>query len=196
MPHTVLLVDDDQSLLQAMARVLRRESFELLVAGDAESALALLRRRPVEVVVSDYSMPGLSGLEFLARVRAEHPEVLTILQTGHGPMSLAPRAITSGEVYRFVTKPYAPDVMASTIRQALYHGGLIRQARRLLAAVKEEAESLALAELEYAGARGDVRLARPTVEVSDGDLATLSELVERVVQAMRSRPSQVGAREA
>lgn len=137
--QTVLLVDDDPRLLAALRRRLYHEPYELLVAETAEAAFLLLRTVPVDVLVTDQQMPGMSGAEFVTRVRAEHPHVVSIMLTGHADLATAMTAINAGEVYRFFTKPCDAAALASAIRQALQLKTLIRQARRLLETVRRQA---------------------------------------------------------
>jgi DNA-binding NtrC family response regulator len=77
MEHTVLLVDDDLALLEALRRALRREPYAIRVAYRAEAAFHVLAHHPVDVVVSDEKMPGLSGTEFLSKVRSRLPDCPT-----------------------------------------------------------------------------------------------------------------------
>lgn len=121
MTHSVLLVDDELELLQALVRRLRKESFQLLTATSAEEALAILERSPVDLIVSDWQMPGMSGLEFLAKVAKEYPRCVRIMLTGQPSLPIAISAINSGEVYKFLTKPYDASALAQIIRDALEH---------------------------------------------------------------------------
>jgi two-component system probable response regulator PhcQ len=142
-PQTVLLVDDDPHLLTALRRALRFEPYQLRLAESAAAALWLLETTPVDVLVTDQRMPGMSGAEFLTRVRAEHPHVVSIMLTGHADVATAISAINSGEVYRFFTKPCDAASLAVAIRQALQLKALIRQTRRLLGTVRRQAVALA-----------------------------------------------------
>jgi DNA-binding NtrC family response regulator len=139
--QTVLLVDDDPRLLGALRRALRHEPYELLVAETADAALWVLASAPVDVLVTDERMPGMSGVEFLARVRADHPHVVSMMLTGHASVETAIRAINAGEVYRLFTKPCDASELAVAIRQALQLRTLIRQSRRLLETVRRQSPS-------------------------------------------------------
>lgn len=136
--QSVLLVDDDARLLAALRRALHYEPYELLIAESADAALRLLATTPVDVLVTDQRMPGMWGAEFLARVRAEHPHVVSIMLTGHADLATAISAINAGEVYRFFTKPCDAPALAAAIRQALQLKALIRQSRRLLETVRRQ----------------------------------------------------------
>jgi DNA-binding NtrC family response regulator len=139
--QSVLLVDDDARLLAALRRTLHYEPYELLLAESADAALRLLSTTPVDVLVTDQRMPGMSGAEFLARVRAEHPHVVSIMLTGHADLATAISAINAGEVYRFFTKPCDAPALAAAIRQALQLKALIRQSRRLLETVRRQSHA-------------------------------------------------------
>lgn len=141
--QTVMLVDDDPKLLAALRRALHFEPYDLLLAETTSAALWLLATRPIDVLVSDQCMPGMSGTAFLAKVRAEHPHVISIMLTGHADLSTAISAINAGEVYRFFTKPCDAGSLAMAIRHALQQKALIRQARRLLETVRRQGLALA-----------------------------------------------------
>jgi len=119
MAHTVLFVDDDPGILQAFVRRLRKEPYEILTAAAAEEALAVLARREAEVIVSDWRMPGMNGTELLTKVAELYPCCIRIMLTGEPSVAVAMAAINSGEVYRFLTKPYDVDALAAIIRDAL-----------------------------------------------------------------------------
>jgi DNA-binding NtrC family response regulator len=140
--QTVLLVDDDAHLLASLRRALRAEPYTIVVAGSPAEALGLLASRPVDVVLTDQHMPGMSGAEFLVRVRAQYPHVISIMLTGHADLATAIHAINAGEVYRLFTKPCDVGTLAVAIRQALQHRELVRQSRRLLETLRREAMPL------------------------------------------------------
>lgn len=112
---SVLLVDDDPALLRALVRCLRGDEIDVLTANGTDEAIALLRRRPTDVLISDIDMPGRSGLELLDVVRQEHPSVIRMLITGAATTDRALSAINEGEVARFFVKPFAPRMLRETI---------------------------------------------------------------------------------
>src|SRR4051812_8033341 len=78
----VLLVDDEENILRSIKRVLRRGNWEIETASDGASGLALLRTFQPQVVISDFRMPGMNGVDFLAQVKAESPKTQRIMLTG------------------------------------------------------------------------------------------------------------------
>ena len=127
MPYSVLFVDDDQNLLRSMARMLRQQPYRLYTAHDGREAMAALNAHPVDVVVADESMPGLSGSELLAWVAEHYPDVMRIVLTGHPTTELAIRAVNEGRVFHFFTKPCDPVALAVTIRRALEERDRLRR---------------------------------------------------------------------
>jgi two-component system, probable response regulator PhcQ len=114
----VLLVDDEEALLRAMALVLRKEPYRVMTACSASLGLAILRGTPVTVVVSDERMPGMRGSEFLARVRSECPHIIRIMLTAEANLGTTAHAIRSCEPYRFLCKPVDPVELRRVLRQA------------------------------------------------------------------------------
>jgi DNA-binding NtrC family response regulator len=127
----VLFVDDTLAVLTAYARVLRREPFELLTAASAAEALEIVAANPVDVVVADERMPGVSGSELLRCLQQEHPDIVRIVMTGEADLPTMTRAIQDGGVYRFLCKPVAPTELSRTIHQALNMRRLANQRARL-----------------------------------------------------------------
>ncbi|MBI3410181.1 MAG: response regulator [Planctomycetes bacterium] len=121
MSHTVLFVDDDLGVLQALMRRLRKEPYQIRTATSAEEALVILSQARIDLVVSDLNMPGMGGMEFLSRVAKEYPQCVRIMLTGQPSLTVAMSAINNGEVYRFLTKPYDSNALAGIIREALEH---------------------------------------------------------------------------
>ncbi len=134
---TVLFVDDEPHLIEAMRNSLRKEPYRILIANSAKEALETLENNEVHVVVSDEQMPGMSGSELLSAVRQRFPDTVRIILTGQASLDAAIRAINGGEIYRFLTKPCAPADVAQTLRQALQLRELTERSVRLLHAAKK-----------------------------------------------------------
>ncbi len=144
MAHKVLFVDDEPHVLAALRRTLRNEPYQVLCASSAAEALALMAETPVDVVVSDEQMPGMSGSELLAEVRRRYPDTVRMMLSGKATLEGAIRAINDGEIYRFFTKPCNELDLATTIRHALEQKDLVEENRRHaaeLAAANKELES-------------------------------------------------------
>src|SRR5215471_15403244 len=95
-PIDLLIVDDDSEFRGSVVARFTRRGHNVQDAGEGESALALAERRQFDVAVIDMMMPGMSGLELLERLRAQHPESEVIMLTGQGSVESAVRAMKLG----------------------------------------------------------------------------------------------------
>ncbi len=128
----VLFVDDDPNVLSAYARQLRKQ-FDLETAEGGERGLeALAARGPFAVVLTDMRMPGMSGVEFLRRVRAAAPLSVRVMLTGNADQQTAADAVNEGCVFRFLTKPCPPDTLAGALRDAVEQHRLVTAEKELL----------------------------------------------------------------
>lgn len=133
---TLLFVDDEPTLLKTVRRVLDETPFEVLTADGGEAALLVLRERPIDVLISDLDMPGMSGLELVARARIEFPATLRMLLTASPSQERVMRAINEGEVSRFFVKPFDADQFREAM-EALA-GRIERQRRDRIEGAHEE----------------------------------------------------------
>ena len=92
----ILVVDDEQGLCAGIQEALRRESYQVDAVTEPAAALKLSRERLYNLVISDLKMPGLSGLELMSQVRAQHRDTLFILMTAYGSEELAVEAMKRG----------------------------------------------------------------------------------------------------
>jgi len=143
MSATILLVDDEPNVTDALKRALRPEPFEILTATSGAAAQDILERHHVDVVISDEQMPGMSGSVFLSAVRKQFPQTIRMILSGQASLEAAVRAINEGEVYRFFLKPCNPTDLAITVQQALAHKRLEEQSRRLLREYQRQSSTLA-----------------------------------------------------
>ena len=127
----VLYVDDEPENLRVFELSFRRE-FSILTASSAEEGLRLLNENPVAVVLSDQRMPGVSGVEFLSRVRSLDASAIRILVTAYGDAEILGEAINDGSIYRYVPKPWEPEDMRVTLRRAIERYALERERSSLL----------------------------------------------------------------
>lgn len=184
MESTILFVDDEPRVTEALKRALRKEPYRVLSADSAARGLEILAREPVDVVVSDELMPGMPGSEFLARVRRDYPDTARIILTGHANLESAIRAINEGQVYRFLTKPCNELELIVTIRQALQHKELMAKSRQLLLAAKRQHAILEDLEKAHPGITS-VDRDQQGVIVLDEDVTDVEALIEGIEAQMR-----------
>ncbi|HLN02226.1 MAG TPA: HD domain-containing phosphohydrolase [Bryobacteraceae bacterium] len=149
MAEKILCVDDEVNILLSLQRQLRKQ-FHMESALGPEQALAVIERDgPYAVVVSDLQMPGMNGLQLLAKVRELSPETVRIMLTGQADLDTAIAAVNQGNIFRFLTKPCSAEQLAGTIDAALEQHRLLTAERNLLentlhASVKVLTEVLSL----------------------------------------------------
>lgn len=144
--YTVLLVDDEPRVLDALRRTLRDPMFRLLTAQDGREALDVMAAGGVDILVSDIDMPGMTGIELVKEVRRRHPEVVRLLLTGDASLDSALDAINHGEVFRYLVKPWKAAELRQTLADAIARLGELRAAAA--ASVRVSARERMLAELE------------------------------------------------
>ncbi len=135
-PHSILIVDDEKNVLNAIQRGLRKEPYTIYTAESGDKALSIINARDISLVVSDYNMPHVNGLEFLKEIKTMYPHVLTIMLTGQAEIEVAVKAINEAGVYKFILKPWDDEDLRITIRRALESIELTTERDRLLRKIK------------------------------------------------------------
>jgi len=148
---TLLIVDDEPMILKAILRILRNDRYVILTSENADEGLKLIESREVDLVISDQNMPGMSGVEFLRKVKADHPDTLTIMLTGQTDINVAMQAINDAGVYKFILKPWDDDDFKLTIRRALESKELMRERDTLKERVQSRDAMLQQLEREHPG---------------------------------------------
>lgn len=138
----ILIVDDEPHVIASLQRLLRSEPYRVLSATDASQALDIIRQEPVQLVMCDHRMPGMTGTELMQHVKVTRPDVVRIIITGYLDVNTAVEAVNKGEVFRFVTKPWNDDEVRLIIRQAVEHHRLLRQNQELLEQVNTQNREL------------------------------------------------------
>ncbi len=127
----ILLVDDERAVLDALVRQ-HRKHFSLVTACGPEAALqAIATQGAFAVVVTDFQMPGMDGIQLLSRVKEHAPETVRVMLTGQADLQVAIDAVNRGQIFRFLTKPCEADVLRLGLDAALeqYH---LRNAEQIL----------------------------------------------------------------
>ncbi|TBW49237.1 EAL domain-containing protein [Marinobacter halodurans] len=119
--RTLLILDDEQNIIRALTRLLRRDGYRILSTTNAREAFALLAENDVQVIISDQRMPEMSGTEFLSEVKDIYPNTIRIVLSGYTDLKSITDAINEGAIYKFLTKPWDDEQIRSNIRQAFRH---------------------------------------------------------------------------
>lgn len=142
MTHTVLFVDDEQNVLNALARVVEDEPYTALFANSGAEAQAMFGTHDISVVVSDMRMPEQDGITVLRAARKALPDAVPIILSGYADIESIMQAINEGQVWRYITKPWEDNDLLLAIRNALDYFDQGRERKRLLLELKQKNEEL------------------------------------------------------
>ncbi|TCO37196.1 PAS domain S-box protein [Dokdonella fugitiva] len=116
--RTVLVVDDEPGIRTALTRMLRSDGYRVLTAASGDEGLHVLSLNAVQVIISDQRMPGMSGTEFLGKVKDLYPETMRIILSGYTEIDVVTESVNRGAVFRFLTKPWDDDLLREQVRDA------------------------------------------------------------------------------
>jgi len=179
--HSILVVDDEQSIRDSLTGILQDEGFAVFTAADGETALLMLREERPDLVLLDIWMPGMDGLETLARIREWNGEQLVIMMSGHGTIETAVRATKSG-AYDFIEKPLSLEKLLVGVQNALKLNRLSEENRVLKAKIAKDYEMIGDSP-KIIGLRRQIEIVAPTSgwALITGENGTGKELVARAI---------------
>ncbi|TWJ19456.1 HD domain-containing phosphohydrolase [Geobacter argillaceus] len=126
----VLFVDDEEHILNSIRRVFDDSELTLLYTSSPLQAIEICRSEDICVIVSDNMMPDMGGIDLLARLKAESPQTVKVLMTGYADLTIALQAINSGEVFRFLVKPWENELLVQTVSESLARYRVLSALRR------------------------------------------------------------------
>jgi len=138
----ILLVDDDELVLNSLAREIKGEGFQVLSADNAKSALQILKEQQVDVVISDHKMPGVQGLSLLRIIKDHYPDTVRIMLTGYADLEAAIIAINDIEVFRFYVKPWNRVELLNGLGDAMRLRSLKVESKKLFKAISDQLAKL------------------------------------------------------
>ncbi|MDX9700513.1 MAG: response regulator [Rhodocyclaceae bacterium] len=134
--RVLLLVDDEPNILTALKRLLRRDGYTMLTASSGEAGLEVLASHPVDVILSDQRMPGMSGVEFLRQAKIMRPDTVRLVLSGYTELHSITSAINEGAIFKFLTKPWDDAQLRSIIAEAFQFKKLANENVRLTEALR------------------------------------------------------------
>ncbi len=155
--QTLLIVDDEKGILRALRRLFRRSGYRLLIADSGEEALQLLAEYDVQVIITDFRMPGMTGGQLLEQAAVIYPEMVGMILSGYADLKSIIDTFDKGVVYKFLTKPWDDD-------------NLLREAKRAFEISAQKA-----LELDSAS----VRLPEESLESTQSDALPLERVLDR-----------------
>ena len=121
MDKSILLVDDEPSILRALKRIFHRAGYKVTIANGPEEALVILEDHSFPIVLSDYRMPNKTGGELLIEIKEKYPSTLGLILSGYADLQSVIAALNSGAVYKFLEKPWEEAQLLEEIDQAFSH---------------------------------------------------------------------------
>lgn len=140
--HRILVIDDELGPRESL-RILLKPEYEVMCAGTVKQGLELMERHPPDCVISDIRMPGMSGIEGLAEIRARDPDVAVIMLTGYGALETAQEALRLG-ANDYMKKPFDAEEMRVAVQRQIARTALNRRRVRMEAEVAELKRRLAV----------------------------------------------------
>lgn len=129
--RTLMLVDDEDSVLSALKRLFRRDGYRILTAPSGPDALRLLEDNEVDVIISDQRMPGMTGVDFLRQAKVLRPGTIRMTLSGYTDLQSIIDAVNEGAVFKFLTKPWDDDRLRDHVAKAFRHKEMADENRRL-----------------------------------------------------------------
>lgn len=142
--HTLLFVDDEESITKSLQRIFRKEGYEIHTASGGQEGLDLIKEagKPFSLIISDQRMPGMTGAQFLEKTRKILPHAMRILLTGYSDMGAIIDAVNKGEIHKYLTKPWNDEDIVLQVRYVLEQYELIVENRRLQNLTKKQNKEL------------------------------------------------------
>lgn len=136
----ILLVDDEPNVLRSLNRILKH--YQVTALSDPLEALNLVEKEEFDLVISDFKMPGIDGVELLSRIMTIQPDAIRIILTGYADLDSAQSAINKAEVFRFINKPWSNIDITNAVSRGLHHKFILEENQRLADQVRKQQKRL------------------------------------------------------
>ncbi len=204
----ILIVDDEQSVISAVSRCFLDTNYEISTAISGAEGLDLLTARgPVDLIISDFRMPGMNGVDFLRQVMAKWPGIKRMILSAYTDSDILLSALNEGRVHRFVTKPWKNEELIAVVEELLGEvdvldsvkhevEGLVRR-NQILAATNDQLRTLLTELLNTVRSENSARadITEMASDLSD-ELQILKKLSDREIQILKclaigQRPKEI-----
>lgn len=138
----IALIDDEPEILNALVRLFRHRDWLVLTCSDARTAHAELTHHHLDLIISDYRMPGVDGVTLLNQFKQSHPDALRLVLSGQADLEGVLNAVNDSEVYRFILKPWSNEDLLVTLDNALRYKQMALENRRLAETVRRQQREL------------------------------------------------------
>lgn len=131
----LLVIDDEVDITKSLFRQFRRK-YKVYTATNGDDALKIMNEYPIQVILSDQRMPGMTGVDFFGKIKDKYPEVLKMILTGYSDIDAVVNAINVGQVFRYLTKPWNPLELELAVKEAFEKHELLTNNKKLLVELK------------------------------------------------------------
>jgi two-component system alkaline phosphatase synthesis response regulator PhoP len=147
----ILVVDDEGAIRYSISKTLQRIGYQVHTAASGEEALEMMERQPYDVVLTDIRMPGLTGVDLLARIKQQAPDAVVILLTGYASLETAIESLRLG-AHDYLVKPSSSQDIRNSVSKGLERARNMKHRRVLLRAIRENVEELTGERVDEEGA--------------------------------------------
>jgi len=135
--YRILIVDDEAPVVRSLQRALRKEPYEIFIAGNGAEALEQLSQHHIHMVLTDFRMPDMNGVELVEKIKEKYPDVIRIVLSGYSESWAVIDAVNRGCIYKFLTKPWDDEALKVTLKRALESFELAKKNRTLNESLQE-----------------------------------------------------------
>lgn len=174
--HTILVVDDEIQVGQAISRILACTGARVLFADSGRSALETIEQqeRPISLILSDQRMPGISGTQLLETVKQTCPDTIRYLMTGYSDSSAVVEAVNKGAIHYYLKKPWDNDELLRAVKTGLIRHEVIMENHRLFRLAKKQTSKLYALNLQL---KESARTHKQTIDELDEQIRRLKRQI-------------------
>lgn len=140
--QTLLVVDDEANVLRSLKRLFFDSDYKVLTAESGAEGLDMFKKHLIHLVISDFRMPEMDGVEFLTKVKEGYPDIIRIVLSGYADVAAIVSAINEGHIYKFIAKPWNDQELLTTIMRAFEQYDLQRENVRLYTQLQSQNKDL------------------------------------------------------
>lgn len=138
----ILFVDDEEFVLNALKRLFMDDNYTILTASSGEEGLEILKKEEPQIIISDYRMPGMNGVDFLRKAYIRKPDAVRIVLSGYADTAVIVQAINEGQIYKLIPKPWNDDELKIAISNAVDRYLLYKRTLELTQELMDKNEEL------------------------------------------------------
>ncbi|TAN66545.1 MAG: adenylate/guanylate cyclase domain-containing response regulator [Methylobacter sp.] len=177
--HTLLFVDDEVDIVDSLYRSFRK-GYRILKATSGSEAIKIINEQAVDLIICDQRMPNISGDQVLKHALEQQPQAIRILLTGYADTESLVRCINEAQIYKYISKPWEPEMLRLTVIRALESQDLSKQKQLVTTALSQYVSSKVVEQIMADPTRLQLGGERKTLSIFFSDLEGFSQLAERM----------------